>query len=262
MSNPFPVFNAALRYEFRMQIHRRELWIAMLLVTLVLIGIIARTPDIVEAIPKLSSFSLLQAVTIWTQIINVLFPIAIGILLADRLLRDRRIKVEEVLLTTPAPLGMRIFGKYLGTLFATLVPVLIGYAVGIAVILAEGHTLAVLWYAVLTFVAIILPGALFIAAFSITLPNFIWVPVYQLLFVGYWFWGNLLPANKGIPTLSQTILAPMGANQAAGFFGLSIVGIQKASVLQGVASIVALVGSAILVLCALVAYLRWRQSRQ
>ena|SRR5258708_39291762 len=88
MSKPFPVFIAALRYEFRMQIHRRELWIGMLLITLVLVGIISRTPGMVEALPKLPSFSLLQAVTIWTQVVNVLFPIGIGILLADRLLRE------------------------------------------------------------------------------------------------------------------------------------------------------------------------------
>src|SRR5579875_3223918 len=179
MSKPFSVFSAALRYEFRMQIHRRELWITALLILLVLAGLIFRTPGMIQNLQNLQSTSLLPAVVIWTQAVNVLFPISIGILLSDRLLRDRRTRVEEVLLTTSAPLGSRIFGKYLGALCATLLPVLIVYVLGIGVIFAFGHSLLVLAYAFVAFVSIVLPGALFVAAFSLACPNFLWVPVYQ-----------------------------------------------------------------------------------
>ena len=35
-----------------------------------------------------------------------------------------------------------------------------------------------------------LPGLLFVAAFSVSCPVILWVPLYQFLFVGYWFWGR------------------------------------------------------------------------
>jgi len=53
MNKPFSVFNAALRYEFRMQVHRRELWIATLLITLVLAGLIFRIPGMMQTLQGL-----------------------------------------------------------------------------------------------------------------------------------------------------------------------------------------------------------------
>jgi hypothetical protein len=45
--------------------------------------------------------------------------------------------------------------------------------------------------------------------------------VYQVLFTGYWFWGNFLnPA--ALPTLNGTVLTPSGAFAAYAFFGASL----------------------------------------
>ena len=104
---------------------------------------------------------------------------------------------------------------------------------------------------------------LFIGAFSIACTSFLWVPLYQFLFVGYWFWGNLLP-NFGIPTLSETILTPVGGYMCTGFFnpegreGVCSPGIQGATPLQGVESTLLLLSMAVLVLLALSIFLKRR----
>src|SRR5262249_10199761 len=107
----------------------------------------------------------------------------------------------------------------------------------------------------------------FVGAFSIALPAFIQGPLYQFLFVGYWFWGNLLP-GIGIPSLSETILTPIGGYICSGFFnccnreGVCDPRIQGATATQGIESIVLLLVLAILVLLMLTALLKWQQSQR
>ena len=42
--------------------------------------------------------------------------------------------------------------------------------------------------------------------------------VYQVLFTGYWFWGNFLSPSV-LPTLSDTYLTPSGKYAMQAFFG-------------------------------------------
>ncbi|MFL5653431.1 MAG: hypothetical protein ACJ8CB_04530 [Ktedonobacteraceae bacterium] len=113
-----------------------------------------------------------------------------------------------------------------------------------------------------TFAAIVLPGILFIAAFSIACPAILWVPLYQFLYVGYWFWGNWLSPRFGIPTLSNTILTPGGGYISAGFFGEDSIHGLQATPLQGVESMLLLLCIAIFVTLVLWSYLKWQQARQ
>ena len=57
-----------------------------------------------------------------------------GIVLADRLVRDRKLGVAELLDSTPADPGPRLVGKYLGVCAATAVPLELLY---VAVALAS-----------------------------------------------------------------------------------------------------------------------------
>src|SRR6266446_6327569 len=222
----FDTFVGALRYEFRMQIRRRSVWITF--IALGLFFIVFHQPWYRSITTPAG-----DALVYWTGEVQSFLAIAVGILLADRLPRDRRTKVEEVLDTLPGAPGARAFGKYLGSTLAT-------------------------------FAAIVLPGILFIGAFSIGCPAILWVPLYQFLFVGYWFWGNLLP-NFGIPTLSETILTPVGGYMCTGFFnpggreGVCSPGIQGATALQGVESILLLLGIAGVVSLVLSIFLKRRQ---
>lgn len=253
-------FLGVLKYEFYMQLHRRALWISF-----IALGVFFTQFHQPWFRPITTSAS--DSIIYWTGIVQSFLAVVAGLLLADRLPRDRRIKVDELFNALPCTVSTRIFGKYLGSTIATLVPMFAIYGIGAAYIVVRWNALRVLPLALVSFAAIVLPGVMFIGAFSIACTAIIWIPLYQILFVGYWFWGNLLP-NVGIPTLSATILTPVGGFICTGFFnphgkeGVCSPGIQGATALLGAESFLLLLGTAILVIVALICYLKWQQARQ
>ncbi|SRR6266571_2957562 len=261
--NQFSVLFGVFNYEFRMQIRRRAIWITIGLLALLLVGLLSRQERFFDLLNSLSNYPLLTVITYWTGVVNVLLPVGVGVLLADRLPRDRRTKVDELLTSMPGALSIRLVGKYLGSMVATLIPMFAFYSLGVGFILYQTHNWLAIPYALETFAAVVLPGIFFISAFSIACPSIMWVPLYQFLFVGYWFWGNWLPPRLGIPTLSQTILTPIGGYMSRGFFGADISQApDNVTALQGVESILLLTGIAVLVMFVLWSLLKWQQARQ
>ena len=257
--NQLPVFLGVLKYEFRMQVQRRALWITYLCIALLL----GRFGIFGELLTNSHHEPLLTLVVRWTNNVNAIFPICVGVLLADRLPRDRKTKVDELFTAMPGALSIRLIGKYFGSMLATLLPMSLFYSIGVGCILYQSHDLLAIPFALETFAAIVLPGILFVSAFSIACPAILWVPLYQFLFVGYWFWGNWLPPSLGIPTLSDTILTPIGGYMSEGFFGGGETrAVSGATVLQGVESMTLLIGIAVLVMFVLWSYLKWEQARQ
>ncbi|HLL78060.1 MAG TPA: ABC-2 transporter permease [Ktedonobacteraceae bacterium] len=254
-------FFGVVKYEFRMQIRRVSLWITFLCIAL-FYGVIGKGGLFLFFEGNPLRLTPLLLTTQWTRNFMFLFPVAFGVLLADRLPRDRRRKVEELLLTLPITSHNRLIGKYLGSLLATLLPMFLIYLIGIAGLLYGTHNIIVIPYGLLTFVVIALPGLLFVGAFSIACPVVLWVPLYQLLFVGYWFWGNILGPRSLIPSLSTTILTPIGGYMASGFFGDNMQLIEHATPLQGLESILLLLGISVLVLYSLCKIATWQQERQ
>lgn len=240
----------ALAYEFRMQVRRPAVWVVVL-ATIAAVVALTKVPFHRDASDRTAA----QTVADWASMLQVLTPAAIGCLLADRLPRDRRLRVDELLNTVPLGPGARVVGKYLGSVAATVVPMAAAYAAGVLV-LAATFGAAVLGPALAAFAVVSLPGLLFVAAFSIGFPAVMSVPLYQFLFVGYWFWGNFLGPGFRIPTISQTILTPIGGYALSAFFGVrgAVIG-PGAPVWQGVASIAVLVVGAVLALGATAAYL-------
>jgi ABC-2 type transport system permease protein len=251
-----------LAYEFKMQIRRSSLWIAYIGVAALLIR------SILSEIIHSQAFGLANApiTTLVAALVfstNILLPIPLGVFLADRLPRDRRTRVDELFTSMPGALSTRIVGKYLGSTLATIIPMFVSYILLIGFLLYQTHNLLSIPLVAADFVLIVLPGLLFVAAFSIACPAILWVPLYQFLFVGYWFWGNALSPRTGIPTLSQTILTPVGTYISAGMLGVSQVGwVTSAPFWEGLASLLLLLGIAILVLYILWRYLSWQQARQ
>ena len=252
--------SGSLMYEFRMQIRRRSVWLVFIAPGLFF-------TQFHQPWNRPLSSPASAAIIYWTGIVQSFLAVAFGILVADRLRRDRQTKVEELLNTLPGGGSARLFGKYLGSTLATLIPMIAVYAAGVVYILVRWHTLSALPVAIAAFAAVALPGILLIAACSIAFPAIMWVPLYQILFVGYWFWGNLLP-GVGIPTLSATILTPVGSATCTGLFnpngleGVCSPGIQGVTPLQGMESILLLLGLAFAVMLALSWYLRWQRSWQ
>lgn len=259
--NQLSVMLGVARYEFRMQIRRPAVWITMILLEALMVGIFSRGQVLTHITSLVAQSSLLYILPLWTITLNRLLPVGIGVLLADRLPRDRRTKVDELFTSLPGKLSTRLIGKYLGSMFATLVPMFAFYALGVGYLIYLTGNLMAVPLALETFAVITLPGILFITAFSIACPAILWVPLYQFCFVGYWFWGNELGAQFGIPTLSDTILTPIGGFMAKGFYGIDIGG-STATPMQGIESMVLLIGVAIFVMFVLWNLLRWQQARQ
>src|SRR6184192_2013611 len=148
-------FLGAFTYEFRMQIRRRAVWI-----TFIALGLFFTQFHQPWFRPITTPAS--AAIIHWTGIMQSFLAVAAGLLLADRLPRDHRTKVDELLDTLPDTVSTRVFGKYLGSTIATLVPMLVIYSIGTAYIILRGHTLQVLPLAFASFAAIVLPGVMFI----------------------------------------------------------------------------------------------------
>ncbi|MGH3160182.1 MAG: hypothetical protein ACRDNF_26920 [Streptosporangiaceae bacterium] len=200
------------RTEYHMQVSRWTLWAvpaaaeALLLAT----GSFAFQPGRDPA--SVSKMIGDQAVSM-----NLIVLVIVGALLADRWVRDRHLGVEELLHSLPASAPTRLWGKYLGVAAASATPLLVVWAVLTARVVIHFGSARAAATAAGAYLAIVLPGLAFVAAFSIVCPRVTGVRVYQVLFVGYWFWGNLVP-QRTMPTLSGTWLTPIGKYANAGLF--------------------------------------------
>jgi len=88
--NRLNVLLGALNYEFRMQIRRRSVWI-----TFISLGLLLTQFHIWNR--PLTTLAE-QAIIYWTGVVQTILAIAVGILLADRLPRDQRLKLEFIVL--------------------------------------------------------------------------------------------------------------------------------------------------------------------
>ncbi|HXR66764.1 MAG TPA: hypothetical protein VN729_12605 [Ktedonobacteraceae bacterium] len=256
------------RYEFRMQVKRPGIWITFAVVTFYIIFIAMGGPgevskDIKENIAHLP---LLIYMADFTYSVNQYLPIFFGCLLADRLVRDRRLKTEEIMNTTGASVGTRLLGKYFGNLCATIVPMLAVYAIVLCYIVYVAQNLMAIPMFLLTFVTIALPGLLFVTAFSLACPLFMPVSLYMFLYVGYWVWGNMFLKQQqefSVPSLSRTILTPSGTFIVNGLFNQGHKStLVTATPLQAVESICLLLCITMLVLVGLWRFLKWQQARR
>lgn len=250
-----------LRYEFLMQVRRRVLWIAYAGFTLVLLrsvsGVLHNPEQPVLSLP------LLQLVASVTVQINWLPVLGIGLFLADRFPRDRASKVDELFEAMPGTLRARLAGKYFGCVLASVLPAFLTYCLFIAFLAVYRHTLLVFPLALLSYSVIVLPGIFFVAAFTLACTSVLWVPLYQFLFVGYWFWGNMLSPQGGLPTLAGTILTPIGGYICAGIFGVDPFNwTSHTTAVEGAASLLVLLAIPLLVMLLFYYLLRWEQARK
>jgi hypothetical protein len=271
LMSSFPALAGVLRCEFRMQIRRPSLWITFAVFTGLLVLLFNQGPVVnirSYFVGLVAHEPLSKALANWCFNMMTYLPICVGALLANRLPRDRRTKVDELFTAMPTTLRTRLIGKFLGSTLATTLPMFVVYMAGVSYIAALAHNPLALLLAVETFAVIALPGVLFVGAFSVTVPALLWVPLYQFLFICYWFW-NTLWFHADLPSLARTLLSPIGLYSAMGIYGLneSDSGSQHpihitGTVGQGLASIVVLLVVAAGALLAVERYLSWQQARQ
>ncbi len=207
------IFAATARYEFAMQWRKRSVW----LVTGVLALLVLAT-GWGQLSLLLGSDDPRVAMADAGLLLQILLPVGYGCLLADRLVRDRQLGVAELLDATPAGGLSRLAGKYAGSCAATAFPILVLFLVVAAAYgFREGDWAAAGW-AFVIFVVVMLPGLAFVGAAALAFPLVMPTPLFRVLFVGYWFWGNAV-SPSAMPTTAQSLLAPAGDYGLRQFFG-------------------------------------------
>ncbi len=204
---------AAFRYEFLMQVRKRSMWIANGLIVLLLGLLSARTLGDILHDPAAK-----ETMASTAFLINIILPIGYGCFLADRLIRDDRLGVAAILDATPGSAAGRLAGKYLGSCAAAAVPLAIVYFGFAALYAATAGRPVALGWAVAIFAVVVLPAVLFVGAFALVVPLLMPAPLFRVLFVGYWFWGNSISAES-MPTLAQSLVTPVGSYPVQALFG-------------------------------------------
>ncbi len=221
VGNTFSRFLGISRHEFAMSIRRPGFWIAYsLLFIFYLITAITPATD--------GSTEVLGASQLWPEaghtvfMFNIFLPLLAGILIADRMWRDFHLGIRELQRSTPFSISSYILAKYLGNLIAVLLPMLlIILGVGVSIIARGLAPMEFMWPLLVAFLTIAVPAHIFVVAFSLVCPLVMPLRVYQVLFTGYWFWGNLL-SPKAFPTISDTPLNAVGQYPLQAYFGVLV----------------------------------------
>jgi ABC-2 type transport system permease protein len=205
------------RNEFSMSIRRPGLWIAYLIV-FGFFGVSMFAPSASGPADVFSSNPPWQEAGEMVYLFNMLMPLVAGILAADRMQRDLKLGLRELQTSAPMRSVTYILGKYFGVLVSELLPLVI-WVVLLGIIATAGGlaSASILAGILAAFLSITLPSFAFVIAFSLACPLIMPLRVYQILFTGYWFWGNYL--NSAVfPTVSDTLLNSSGIYALQGFF--------------------------------------------
>ncbi len=237
------------RYEYRMSIRRLGGWLAFgLIAAFYVVSFTLAAGD--EEMPAVITREIVwSSAGETTFFLNLFLPVVAGIAASDRMLRDRKLHVVELQQSTPFSHWTYLLSKYIGVLAALLTPVLL-FDLLVAVIscvVYPGMPLMIIPITLLAFLAINLPAYAFLTVFSLACPLVMPLRVYQVLFTGYWFWGNFL-SPAAFPTLSETYLTPSGKYAMQAFFGRA-----PSINSPAVATIDAVINLAVLALCILAA---------
>jgi len=198
----------AARYEFAMQVRRPWVWV--IVGGLALGGLLSG--DVND-----HAISLVQAVGDSAMYVNAFVLVVVGLLLSDRIIRDRRLRAEDLLISLPSSERARLWGKFLGVVAAMALPLAAGWTLDALRIALVRHDLVALPLAAGAFATIMMPGLLVVAAAALTLPVWLGAPLFRVLFVGYWVWGNLIFGGP-VPSPAETWFTPVGSYAGSGLF--------------------------------------------
>jgi hypothetical protein len=224
------IFKGIFRYEYRMSLKRWGLLIGFALMALfyIFLQITASSENIVFA--AMSTRELWQYAGTLGFRLNAFLPVVVGIMAADRVQRDLTLQVWELLESTRMNRWTYILGKYFGVLFSMLTPALVMVLLLSGFAVFKGAQLIFAVHLFTAFLVIMVPAYAFVLAYSLVCPLFMPVRVYQVLFTGYWYWGNFI-SPEAFPTINGTIVTASGLFALEGFFGTSIA--DKAEMISG-----------------------------
>ena len=198
-------FAATTSYELRMQLRKPAIWIATVIpfglyAVLAMMGTQNLERLTQETNPKTWMVETLGS---FTPLLAMVF----GFVLADRLVRDRKLGVAPLLDVTPSNRTTRLLGKYLGACTATAVPVALVYLIiGVVFAIWRERPAAVLW-ALATFAVVVLPLLLLLGALAFLGPQLMPTALFRALIVGIWFWAGATEVESQFPSLAATVLS-------------------------------------------------------
>lgn len=212
-------FFGVVRHEFIMSIRRPGFWISYLLLA-VFYGVTMFAPSPGGPEPAMTPQQIWPQAGHMVFMLNIFVPLLAGILSADRLQRDFRVGMRELQRSAPISIPAYVLAKYFGVLASVLVPIACMVALASVLAVATGAApVSFLWPVFLAFVTIVIPAHAFVVAFSLACPLVMPLRIYQVLFTGYWFWGNML-SPKAFPTISETVLNAIGQYPLQAYFGV------------------------------------------
>jgi len=194
-------FFGVLRHEFKMAVKRPGMWIAYAVLYVFYSITVFAPSEVGEELPA-TTIEMWQHAAMIVFYTNMFMVLLGGILAADRLQRDYRLGIRELQRSSPIGQFTYLLAKYTGVWAAVISPMFI-FVMGYAVFyVARG--VSPLFLAIMPVVILVMGGTAFafVVAFSIACPLFMPVRVYQVLFVGYWFWGNYL-SPEVFPTIRK-----------------------------------------------------------
>jgi hypothetical protein len=209
-------FWGILRYEYRMSVSRPLFLLASGIL------IFAQTENIWLNLGARLTWNYSEE-TLWQVCgskvfeLNMFMPLLAGIFMADRMVRDRQLHLIELLHSMPLTRWLYVLGKYSGALLSAISPAAVTVGIMAASWVGRGMPIRSIFVFGLAFISIAIPAYVFVTAFSLACPLFMPVRVYQVLFVGYWFWGNYLTLGI-MPTLRGTWLSANGELAHQAFF--------------------------------------------
>ncbi|GAA1966211.1 hypothetical protein GCM10009838_24860 [Catenulispora subtropica] len=193
-----------------MQVRRPAVWLVV--VALIALRCSAPLPVNIGSITDHATL-----VSDWAGDFMELGPIGVGAVLADRVRREARLDLDDLLAATPSGIGPRLWGKAVGAGGATITPFALCWAALLGY-LSTKHGAGVIPVGVEVFAAVILPGLVFVTAFSLTVPFLTGAALFRLGLFGYWIWGNMVGPDYGIPTPAGTPFEAIGEYPTGAWF--------------------------------------------
>ncbi|HEY2765375.1 MAG TPA: hypothetical protein VGJ13_15400 [Pseudonocardiaceae bacterium] len=241
---------ATVRYEAVMAGRARVLWWALVPLTALAVLLATTSPNVVgsaEPVARVANTAILFA---------MLCTLGVAIGLTDRFVGHRRSGLTDLLDATAAGGTVRLVGALLGALAVAMAVPVGAFLVLVVITALSAGSGAVLGAGVVAVVTILLPAGLVLSTFTALLGVLVPPAVARVLTVLAWMWATVLsPALVPIPTITGTVLSPLGhypaaawlhESQAAATYGLD--GALRPAVTTGsalLALLVALAASAV-----------------
>jgi ABC-2 type transport system permease protein len=243
-----------MRYEYQMATQRKGLLVIALLFAAFYIYLwidLGVEVEISEDIKQLLFSEAGQTVFF----LNLFYPVIAGISAADRAVRDYNLSVREILRSTDTNTRTYVLGKYFGVVFSLLsIEMLIVLLVSLFLVITFKWPIYFIFYNLLAVVVLSAPGLCFITAFSLACPLVMPIRVYQILFTGYWYWGNYL-SPQVMFTVSDTLLNASGKYALMALYGIQIsVNTPQATPQEAVLNIIVLLACASIALAVMILY--------